>query len=144
MPPLAAVPVVGLTAYTAYTDLKRREIDHWPVLSIFLYSIIYKFLTGGIVDSLVSAAAIFVIVYAVYVVSKGRLGGGDVKLLTALSIFFGWHSPVLVFVSCIIAIIYTFIQGIATRQNPFKIQSPFAPPIFLAVVLLSVIIAAQG
>ncbi|MCM8901752.1 A24 family peptidase [Caldicoprobacter algeriensis] len=141
---LISLPIVGATAYTAYTDLKRREIDHWPVLAISLYGIAYRLLTSGIIEALVSAAVTFTILYAVYVVSKGRLGGGDVKLLTALSIFFGWHSPLLVFVSCIIAIVYILVQGVATHQNPFKIQSPFAPSIFLATVLLSVVVAVQG
>jgi len=137
MPVLAVIPVVGLTAYTAYTDLKRMEIDYWPIVTIFLYGLIFRLIYGGIVEALIFTAVIFIALYVLYLLSKGRFGGGDVRLLTALSTFFSIHSLNLIFLSCIIAMIYTIIQGIITRQNPFKIQSPFAPAVFLATVLLS-------
>jgi len=141
---LISLPIIGATAYAAYTDLKRREIDNWVVLAISLYGIIYRIFTGGILDAVIAAAVIFIILYAVYVISKGKFGGGDVKLLSALSLFLGWRSPMLVFCSCLIGIVYTLVQSIATKQNPFKIETPFAPSIFLATALFAVVTAIWG
>jgi Flp pilus assembly protein protease CpaA len=131
------LPIIGLTGYAAYTDLKRREIDHWVVISIAIYGLIIQLLRfHKLIDALISATIIFIIVFTVYVLSKGGFGGGDVKLLTALTLFFATHSFAVVALACIIATVYGIIRAVITGQG-LKTQLPFAPAIFLSVLIIT-------
>jgi len=139
---LEAAPVVGLTAYTAYTDLKQREVKHWPVVSVALYGIVYNIINGGIVETLIYSAGVFFMLIIVYVLAEKLtgtgFGGGDVKILSALSLFYGSNSILIILISCIVAIIYGIVYAIITKQpSILKTKTPFVPAVFIAVLIFS-------
>ena len=76
----------------AFTDLRRRQIDNWLNAAIALGAPAFWLVTGldliGIGFQLAIAAGTFIILAAMF--ALGAMGGGDVKLLTALAL---WIKP---------------------------------------------------
>lgn len=87
-PLLAALAIALLVA--AFTDLRRREIDNWLNAAIVLAAPLWWLAMGfGWADigfQICLAAATFV--FACILFATGQMGGGDVKLLTALALWF--------------------------------------------------------
>lgn len=99
---LSAVPV----AYAALSDLRTFRIPNMcTVLLLGLYPI-HVWMSPSSVDvtgALVVAAISFVVCFAIY--ATGRLGGGDVKLISALAL---WAGPTLI---AELLVITTFAGG---------------------------------
>lgn len=85
---LAALATALLTA--AVTDLRRREINNWLNISIALAAPLWWLAMGyGPLDvafQLALAAGAFVLACLLFAI--GQMGGGDVKLLGALALWF--------------------------------------------------------
>ncbi len=88
---LAALAIALLVA--AVTDLRRRQIDNWLNAAIALSAPLFWFATGLTLEGIgwqlaiaLGSLAIFATLFAL-----GWMGGGDVKLLTALAL---WIQPV--------------------------------------------------
>lgn len=131
-----SIPVVLLTAYAAYTDIKRREIDDWVSIVIVVYGFVVNSILdrSKLIESLFYAFIIFVSLYLVYLITNGSIGGGDVKLLTALAFYFSDKIVVLLFLSSVIAFLYGIVKGIKEKTY-LKTETVFAPAIFAATVL---------
>jgi prepilin peptidase CpaA len=88
---LAALAIALLVA--AVTDLRRRQIDNWLNAAIALSAPLFWLATGLTLGDmgwqLAIALGSFVIFAALF--ALGWMGGGDVKLLTALAL---WIQPV--------------------------------------------------
>ncbi len=87
---LTALAIALLVA--AFTDLRRRQIDNWLNAAIALGAPLF-WLTSGLspVDvgyQLATAAAAFIVLAGLFAIRA--MGGGDVKLLTALAL---WIKP---------------------------------------------------
>ncbi len=100
---LAALPV----AYAALSDLRAFRIPNMcTVLLLGLYPV-HIWLSPTSVDiggALIVAAITFLVCFAIY--ATGRLGGGDVKLISALAL---WAGPTLI---AELLVITTFAGGI--------------------------------
>jgi prepilin peptidase CpaA len=87
---LAALAIALLVA--AFTDLRRRQIDNWLTGAVALGAPLFWYATGlplsGIGWQLGIALAAFAVWTALFAI--GWMGGGDVKLLTALAL---WIRP---------------------------------------------------
>ena len=90
---LAALLALGLL-YAAYTDWRRRQIDNWLNAVIALAAPLFWFACGlGLADigwQFALALGSFVLLAGLF--AMGAMGGGDVKLLTALAL---WIKPML-------------------------------------------------
>ena len=63
---------------------------------------------------------------------KQPMGLGDIKLFYVLGCYFSWEKMILLlFLSCLIGIIYCLLSPIKGRSRPF----PFVPSIYLAALL---------
>ena len=87
--------LLGLLAiallFAAVTDLQRREIDNWLNLAIALAAPAFWWASGlalwpDIALHLGMAAAAFAIAAGLFAI--GQMGGGDVKLIAALALWF--------------------------------------------------------
>lgn len=78
--------------FAAFTDLKRREIDNWLNAAIGLAAPLWWLASGytwmDVGLQLALALATFVVTCILF--ATRQMGGGDVKLLTALAL---WFSP---------------------------------------------------
>ena len=95
---LVALAIALLVA--AVTDIRRREIDNWLNAAIALGAPLFWIATGltlsGIGWQLAVAAGALVIFAGLF--AMGWMGGGDVKLLTALALWIQpyWFAQVIV------------------------------------------------
>ena len=88
--------VGGLTIallIAAFTDLTRRRIYNWLNLGIALCAPLFWWASGldlsSIAMQLVLAVSVFALLSAFF--ALGLMGGGDVKLLTALALWLPWQ-----------------------------------------------------
>lgn len=132
---MLAIPVLLLTAYAAYTDIKRKEIDDWVSVAILVYGVFIDSILRRemFVLSFFCAFIIFISLYFIYLTAKS-IGGGDVKLLTALAFYFSDKIVILLLLASIIGLLYMLIKGIKEKTY-LKTKMAFAPAIFAATVL---------
>ena len=88
--------LVGLAialVFAAFTDMRRRQIDNWLNAGIALAAPLFWWASGlslwpGVATQLGVAAAAFAVFAGLFALKL--MGGGDVKLLTALAL---WIEP---------------------------------------------------
>ena len=87
---LGALAIALLVA--AFTDIRRRQIDNWLNGAIALAAPLYWWTSGMALDAigwqLASTFITFAVLLALFMARQ--MGGGDVKLLTALAL---WIQP---------------------------------------------------
>lgn len=82
--------IVGFVITAAYADIRTRRIPRELTVAAILAGLAYHALTGGFTNALVGAALAFAVGMAMF--SIGAIGGGDVKLITALGSMLGLDS----------------------------------------------------
>lgn len=93
------------------TDLKSRRIYNWLTLSIALAAPLYWWSSGlaiwpGVAIQLAAGAGVFALCYLFF--ALGQMGGGDVKLLSALALWIPFERlPALVVMMAIIGWLLT-------------------------------------
>jgi Flp pilus assembly protein protease CpaA len=129
------IPVLLLVAYAAWTDIKRKEIDDWVSVAILAYGI----LLDGILyrerfaESFVFMLLIFTVLMVIYHITPQSLGGGDIKIFTALAFVYGHNIIPLIFISSLVNLIYGLIKGIKEKTY-LKTETVFAPAIFIGTI----------
>ncbi|MDE2595597.1 MAG: prepilin peptidase [Sphingomonadales bacterium] len=115
----------------AFTDMRRRQIDNWLNAGIALAAPLFWWATGlslwpGVAAQFGLATACFVICAGLFALRQ--MGGGDVKLLTALAL---WIQPAwflkLIVLMALIGGLLTIVLGawhIARRQRD-KLAIPY-------------------
>ncbi|MEG6615865.1 A24 family peptidase [Peptococcaceae bacterium 1198_IL3148] len=94
-------------------------------------------LVNGLLGALVGFGALFVVA----VVSKGGMGGGDVKLAGVLGLYLGWPNILMaLFLSFIIGSVIGLTWA-AVKQKSLKTALPFGP--FLSVAAMLVLLWGQ-
>ena len=91
----------------------------------FLYSSLY--LPGGLLNGLFGSVFAFSVMLAIFLISRGGMGGGDVKLSAAAGLWLGFENTVifllLSFISGGIISILLMITGVKNKQDAI----PFGP-----------------
>lgn len=128
---------------SAWFDHKKRIIPNKILCIAFFIRIIFflleedvagepgrasviPFFAGGLI-----AGGMF---FLCYIVTRGRVGGGDVKLVTVLGFYVGNHR---IFTTLLFALVYAFAHSIGIlvfKKTGVKQQIPFAPFVFLGTV----------
>ncbi len=103
--------------FAAFTDLRRRQIDNWLNGAIVLGAPLYWWSSGltlypEIAIQLAIALAVFAVLAGLFILKM--MGGGDVKLLTALAL---WIEPTmflkLLIIMALVGGLLTIVMGIA-------------------------------
>lgn len=132
---LAALATALLVA--AVTDFRRREIDNWLTAGIALAAPLFWISTdlslAGIGWQLGMAAATFAVLVVLFILNL--MGGGDVKLLTALSLWIQplWYMRLLVVMSLAggaLTLVFAAIHFARKKQG--KCAVPYGIAISLA------------
>jgi prepilin peptidase CpaA len=108
---LLVIGVVLLTGIAAYTDVRRRKIPNWLTLPFFLLGWVYQGWShgwGGLSDGLLGFALGFGTYFVLWMVAGG--GGGDVKLMGAVSVWLGFRLTLYVM---IVSTLLVVIDGAA-------------------------------
>jgi prepilin peptidase CpaA len=154
--------VIAFAVAAAAGDVWSRKIPRWFTVAGFFAGLLFHWRYGGLVDSLEAAFLAFVI--GIFFFSIGAIGGGDVKLITALGAMLGLHPwmmamQVAVLAAAVMAVIQVVRRGavrrtvhnmgsilhnVATRgftahpevnvRNPMTIRSPFGVAAAIGVI----------
>lgn len=111
--------IVSLTATAAYTDLRKRRIPNWLTVPFFAAGWVYQGWAhgwAGMQDGLAGFAIGFGTYFVLWMIAGG--GGGDVKLMGAISVWLGFRltlyvmivSTVLVVIDAIVVTLYTIFR----------------------------------
>ena len=134
---LGLLAIALLTA--AFTDIRRRQIDNWLNAAIALGAPLFWLASGlSLVDvgwQLGVAVATFAVLAVLF--AFRAMGGGDVKLLTALAL---WIQPVwflrLLIVMALVGGVLTLVLGMwhIARRRKDKIAIPYGVAIASAAL----------
>ncbi|OYW20397.1 MAG: hypothetical protein B7Z55_07370 [Planctomycetales bacterium 12-60-4] len=111
--------VVALTSTAAYTDIRKRKIPNWLTLPFFALGWFYQGWAhgwSGLQDGLLAFAIGFGTYFVLWMVAGG--GGGDVKLMGAISVWLGFKmtlyvmvvSTLLVVIDSVVMTLYTVLR----------------------------------
>ena len=130
-------------------DLKLQIIPNRLTLTIFEVGLVFTFLTtllninGGIdlfIDSILGmlvGGGIFLIITLIggAIAGKEAMGFGDVKLMGALGLFFGWRNIILISVMSFLFAALVSIVILISRKKKFSEYIPFGPFIVVAAII---------
>ena len=128
--------VAVLLGIASVKDIKTREIPDWISFCVLCAAVLdfnIQNLWGIIV------AAIFFVV----ALQTGKIGGGDVKLIAALSVVCGlWSSLALLFFAQLSMLVFYWISVIVQRSRGRTADKalPFVPFITFGFVLTSILL----
>jgi prepilin peptidase CpaA len=128
---------IGLIV-SMYTDVRYRKIYNVVTLPMALAAPLYWFATGdyglqAIGLHLLTALCAFI--FCLLWFSLGWMGGGDLKLYTALALWFTWQQILMLFLySAIIGLVVTVIALThhKMRRRPGLSKTPYGVAISLA------------
>lgn len=114
-----AAIILAFVGTAAVSDVLRHTIPRWLTVAAFLLGLGVHWYKGGFFDSLAAAVIAFGIGVAFF--SLGAIGGGDVKLITALGAMLGLDAWLTAMEGTILAAgVIAFIQVVrrkAVRQT---------------------------
>ena len=124
--------------FAAFTDIRRRQIDNWLNAAIALGAPLFWWASGmslwpGVALQLALAVAAFAVLAGLFAIRA--MGGGDVKLLTALALWM----PAVLFARLLIVMalaggVLTVALGMwhITRRQTGRLKIPYGVAIALA------------
>ena len=130
--------ILLLLLLISYQDLRKGIIPNYLVLSLFLWVLFWQLLSP--VFSLGSSLAGFLagggLFYLIAVLSKGGLGGGDIKLMAVLGLATGWPLVLLVFLLAFLLGALVGLVLLFAKVKTWRSALPFAPFLTLAFFLI--------
>ena len=111
----------------AWTDFKTLMIYDKILLPMALVGIFFDAcnLLVNLQDAVLFSALGFILMFAVFKISHGGMGGGDVKFSAVLGIWLGEKIFSAIFLASIIAAVFALVYFVKNRDK--KIKLPFAP-----------------
>lgn len=117
--------------FAAFTDWRQRKIHNWLNLGIALAAPAFWWASGlslwpGVAIQFGVALLAFAILAGLFALKA--MGGGDVKLLTALALWIRWEAFIeLLFVMAIAGGVLTVVMGVwhVTRRNRHRLSIPY-------------------
>jgi len=145
---VVAIPAVLLMTVAVYTDLRHRLIYNWLTLpGIAYFLVVYAILTPGQwFHHLLGVVLLGGITLMMALVSKGQIGGGDIKLFAMVGAAMGWQAgfPAMVWTYLLAAlfVVLLWFGHLILKQKKQVKELPMAP--FIAGgMALQVLFSAQ-
>lgn len=113
---VAIAAMVPLMGYTMYSDLRTLRIPNWVVLAVlgvFVVTGLWGLPPETFGWRLLNGVIALLIGFGIYAISRGKVGGGDMKLLAALVPFIAGAHVLFVLV------VYTFVTIVALFIHRF-------------------------
>ncbi|MDE7398607.1 MAG: A24 family peptidase [Oscillospiraceae bacterium] len=126
--------IVILLGIDSVLDIKFREIPNWISVAV-TFSAIFNFNSENLWGLIVAAIFFFVALFT------GKIGGGDVKLIAALSMVCGlWSSFALLLFAQISMLIFYGVSVIVQklRGRTADKSLPFVPFIFIGYLVMKI------
>ena len=132
------IAFVSLLIAVFFIDLEHYIISDSLLAGILILAIVrIAFLKEpGWLNALISSVVVFIVFFLVFIFSNEKFGGGDVKLFTVLSLFFGWpFVNILIILASIMGILVggsLILIGKMKRDEPI----PFGPFIVISAIII--------
>jgi Flp pilus assembly protein protease CpaA len=146
---LVWLPLGCLLATAVITDLKKRMIYDWLTVPGLVYFLAVHFVLGDIswLETFGGALGLGGISLLMAVVSKGRFGGGDIKLFAVLGACLGWSASIWVFLltfllAALAAWPILLIRKLNFGKRVWATELPMAP--FMAASTMLIIFTAYS
>ncbi len=132
--------LVFILYFLAFIDLKTKEVPNFIILIMlfnkFIQLIYNLFMNMPLfMNMIITVFIVFIVLIIVHFISKGALGMGDVKLLSALSLYIGGYGIYSVLFSALIISLLVAIFLIAVKKKDRKYEIPFVPSIFCGYIV---------
>ncbi|HBK68953.1 MAG TPA: hypothetical protein DDZ91_09950 [Firmicutes bacterium] len=131
-----AISLIALL-YAAYTDLTKRIIPNWLVLTALLVGFGYHLYRGSIIYAIAGVMLTVVLLIILKLLLFMSLGEGDIKFSLALGALLGPAAILVVLGSLVLAV----IVGLLRRQK--EISIPLAPYMLIAFLSIGGVFVAQ-
>lgn len=111
------VLLLALVALAGAYDVRRRTIPNWLTLAGFLAGLALTLPAGFRETAAHLAGALLVLAAGTALFARRWIGGGDVKLLTALAVILGpWTLPELLLYTCLAGAALALVQTARERM----------------------------
>uniref|UniRef100_A0A7C5V5M8 Peptidase A24 n=1 Tax=Caldicellulosiruptor owensensis TaxID=55205 RepID=A0A7C5V5M8_9FIRM len=138
---ILSVSFLLILVVAAIYDFKKREIPNLTVV-LLLFIAAVRVILNKSYSNVIIFAIYTLFFFAIYIFAERRgiylLGEGDIKLLSVLSLYFGFDFIKVLFLACTTG----FAMGLATgikKKTYLKTYVPLAPFVFLASTLFEVV-----
>lgn len=132
---LVLASVCSLLLVILFIDLQTLTIPNILVLILLLISLVFSVYEKNIIGSLIGSMVGFTFFLLIALISRGGMGGGDIKLVGALGFLLGLYMTlVMIFLSFILGGIVS-IGLILTKVKTKKDPIPFGPFIVIATYI---------
>lgn len=135
---LKYIPLLSLLLIISLIDLDTKKIPNKFVLIILAWSLFWQVINPALswADAALGLLAGGGITFLIALVSRGGMGGGDIKLLAALGFLAGWLDLLLIFFIAVLLGALAGIILIVFRKKSGKTAIPFGPFIAVAYALV--------
>ncbi len=116
-------------------DLKSKEFSLWLALALFAVSFANAALGESFFPSLIASAATLAILGGISLLSKQRLGFGDVMILSALVLFRGFASGIFIFSTALIFCLVLSIIRLTLSKGKKNTETAFVPFLSIGFVM---------
>jgi prepilin peptidase CpaA len=111
--------IVAFVITAAVSDVRWKKIPRWATVAAAVAGVVYHIVFGGIGSALLAMVVAFVVGMAFFQV--GAIGGGDVKLITALGALLGWNKwlfamGVAILVAALIGVLQAIQRGMLKQM----------------------------
>lgn len=133
---LAGLIFTSVLIVASFTDIKDGIIPDLLTYPSLILGLALSFFTIGIKSALIGALAFALVFYVIAFITKGGMGGGDIKLAGVIGAFLGPVGSFMVFLLssllALIGVIPLLVKGKATRKTMVK----FGPFLAIAATLV--------
>lgn len=127
----------------AVIDFKIKKIPNYIPITFFLVRVIfivieavfYKLALKSVLLSLVSSLVCLIVLFLLSVLTKGGLGMGDVKLITALAFCIGIQTTLATLFFSMLFTLFTAIFLLLFKKKSAKDAIPFGPFILFGYII---------
>lgn len=134
---IQVVLIAGLVVATV-TDLKDMMVfDRVHVVTFIIMFILRLFQGFEVVKIyLISAIGMFLLMYLVFILSGGKMGGADVKIYAPIGLGIGFISSLeSLFLASFVALVFMILLSVFTKKKIRQVKFPFIPFIAIGVIL---------
>lgn len=125
-----------LLIWASYTDIKRQEIDHEPIIIGLVFIVLFSLCGFNNVSVKSSILGFLIGGITFLIISFWGMGGGDIKLMALIGFFVGWkHTILIMYISFLIGSIVGIII-VLTKKKTMKEHIPFGPSISAATLFV--------
>lgn len=104
--------------YSAYTDAVTRDLFDYITIPVLILGVIYTIFKGTWLSTLPTAVMVFLVLWALAILGGG-ISGGDVKFITALTVWFEYPTS-LYMIGTASILAFTVGSGRLVLKGQFK------------------------